>query len=769
MAFLQILISEYSELFSENCIRIWKILKISEVCQPKFEESFFSLNAMVMEPTTPWSILLILSICATNIETANIAGFDINCTGDDACFDYTIQCTDHQNCTLKCSGDSACEDSIVSCPLNGDCLINCGTVNQDCKQIAINATQSLSLSMNCTGDSACLESTILSPINGDFTLDCSGDSTCQDSVVSCPINANCVINCGGLYDECKRMEINATQSLSLLLDCNGKNSCRDSIITSPNNGYLNLSCVGDNACQTTEVTCPINGDCVINCGGVNDDCKDMIIDATQSLSLEVNCDPNPMNTSALGEQCDQMHIYCPQIPTATGCIVRNLNAINVDEWIKIYAIGGLQDVTITGENPTQIEIYCTSDLGATCTVNEAFDGCSSGDMICGQLGLTQTPTLPTLIPSTDPTNDPSLEPTVNPSAIPTTIYPTQSPSETVTTTNPTSDPSKDPSTDPSINPTVFKTPTSAGQNDGAILDDGKSTTLDAEMNTGDGETLSTVTMYLLIIACLAFLVCCIVSIFCIYFIRTRKTTKELQLAKLRMQSVTSDEDQSQHAENHHVEHDTPSMIYRFSMNSEDMIISDVASAQFDEVELARVNMDNIGQDGFYVKCIANYIASDEDQLNLEKGELVYVLKCADSGWWYGFDGNDNDGWLPSNYVERLDEEQDIQPGSEYVYGDNYATNLDKYLKYSLPPEIVPISTKVGSNMPDDQSVRDNDRMVETVTDGLTDMGKDNNTDEGSGESDNEKMYHDHVVTKETNDIIHERVTTQTGALPINSD
>ena len=63
-----------------------------------------------------------------------------------------------------------------------------------------------------------------------------------------------------------------------------------------------------------------------------------------------------------------------------------------------------------------------------------------------------------------------------------------------------------------------------------------------------------------------------------------------------------------------------------------------------------------------------------------------------NGWWYGVDNDRNDGWIPSNYVQRLkDKDRRTKDGVKFVYGNNYNdTNLDKYLNYSLPPEIVPM-------------------------------------------------------------------------------
>ena len=108
-----------------------------------------------------------------------------------------------------------------------------------------------------------------------------------------------------------------------------------------------------------------------------------------------------------------------------------------------------------------------------------------------------------------------------------------------------------------------------------------------------------------------------------------------------------------------------------------------------------LDVPHIVDDGFYARVIADYNASDEDQLDIKQNQIVFIMKELESGWWYAIDDSNNDGWIPSNYVEKLNQELEQQHqarkrGSTYDYGDNFATNLDKYLNYSLPPQIVPM-------------------------------------------------------------------------------
>lgn len=55
--------------------------------------------------------------------------------------------------------------------------------------------------------------------------------------------------------------------------------------------------------------------------------------------------------------------------------------------------------------------------------------------------------------------------------------------------------------------------------------------------------------------------------------------------------------------------------------------------------------------------IANYRALGQEQLNLEKGQLVLIRRKMDSGWWEGeiqVKGKKKQfGWFPSSYVKLL--------------------------------------------------------------------------------------------------------------------
>lgn len=55
--------------------------------------------------------------------------------------------------------------------------------------------------------------------------------------------------------------------------------------------------------------------------------------------------------------------------------------------------------------------------------------------------------------------------------------------------------------------------------------------------------------------------------------------------------------------------------------------------------------------------VANYRALGQEQLNLEKGQLVLIRRKMDSGWWEGeiqVKGKKKQfGWFPASYVKLL--------------------------------------------------------------------------------------------------------------------
>ena len=56
----------------------------------------------------------------------------------------------------------------------------------------------------------------------------------------------------------------------------------------------------------------------------------------------------------------------------------------------------------------------------------------------------------------------------------------------------------------------------------------------------------------------------------------------------------------------------------------------------------------------HVQAVFERRSSEETDLNLDVGDIIYVLeKDASPGWWRGTNVDGRTGWFPSNYVEPL--------------------------------------------------------------------------------------------------------------------
>ena len=60
------------------------------------------------------------------------------------------------------------------------------------------------------------------------------------------------------------------------------------------------------------------------------------------------------------------------------------------------------------------------------------------------------------------------------------------------------------------------------------------------------------------------------------------------------------------------------------------------------------------------KVIEPYAAANIDELTLEGGQHVYILKQIAGDWWEGMT-KDQVGWLPKSHVEPLDIQEDQKP------------------------------------------------------------------------------------------------------------
>eukprot|EP01083_Nonionella_stella_P154341 497218_1 len=77
-------------------------------------------------------------------------------------------------------------------------------------------------------------------------------------------------------------------------------------------------------------------------------------------------------------------------------------------------------------------------------------------------------------------------------------------------------------------------------------------------------------------------------------------------------------------------------------------------------------------------CVANnsYYASVTDELDLKEGDEYIIMQTTPSGWWYGVNDEGEDGWVPSNYLDRKDADH-----GEIIFG--VTTHPDLF--FNTPP------------------------------------------------------------------------------------
>ncbi|ETO26715.1 nephrocystin 1-like protein, partial [Reticulomyxa filosa] len=66
--------------------------------------------------------------------------------------------------------------------------------------------------------------------------------------------------------------------------------------------------------------------------------------------------------------------------------------------------------------------------------------------------------------------------------------------------------------------------------------------------------------------------------------------------------------------------------------------------------------DAMEEGGFQCTALTDYFSAAVDELDLRAGAIYTVIQTSPSGWWYAEDEDGQDGWVPSNYLVRLDEE-----------------------------------------------------------------------------------------------------------------
>ncbi|KAJ2041177.1 hypothetical protein H4S04_002644, partial [Coemansia sp. S16] len=65
---------------------------------------------------------------------------------------------------------------------------------------------------------------------------------------------------------------------------------------------------------------------------------------------------------------------------------------------------------------------------------------------------------------------------------------------------------------------------------------------------------------------------------------------------------------------------------------------------------------HLGSLPFFVRALYPFRSEEASGLTFDRGDIIEVLACLESGWWNGVCGT-NRGWFPSNYVEQVSSEQ----------------------------------------------------------------------------------------------------------------
>ena len=81
--------------------------------------------------------------------------------------------------------------------------------------------------------------------------------------------------------------------------------------------------------------------------------------------------------------------------------------------------------------------------------------------------------------------------------------------------------------------------------------------------------------------------------------------------------------------------------------------------------MAQANPTDNEQQEFYVRAITDYYGVAADELDLKEAAIYTVIQTTESGWWYAIDEDGIDGWVPSNYLEKCSEQEQIELRAEH--------------------------------------------------------------------------------------------------------
>eukprot|EP01083_Nonionella_stella_P216334 777779_1 len=283
---------------------------------------------------------------------------------------------------------------------------------------------------------------------------CDTSEQCSSSIVSCVEGEDCFVDCIA-YRACFNATIECpSTSHNCRIYCEQSGACNYAQINSSSSHGGNLTVVnglGDWQLSQTQIFCPNGGSCSVNCasevaeiGG----CNGMTVYGQQAKRVYI--DTGKGGTNGLR----WTKIYCPHNSNGAECtiVVQNMPFVYQMKGMQIYAIGSLNDVSVTCKPTTThcypaddppIMHYHTPDYTRSCTmdlVGQDQWNCFDPRTTYPTLEPTALPSVapsgvslhPSAAPSSSPTQAPSTAPT-GPSAQPTTRTPTE-PTNTPTKT-----------------------------------------------------------------------------------------------------------------------------------------------------------------------------------------------------------------------------------------------------------------------------------------------------------------------------------------------
>ena len=158
-------------------------------------------------------------------------------------------------------------------------------------------------------------------------IDANGDLFCGDA-------QDCIVDCtptvaegnvwGGVYDsdDCSNTNIYCPDNHDCTVKC-ANSPCEHATIFAQNSSSLTVEQSGfaTNTMNDSHIECPVNGSCTVNCNGANYGCKYMMLDASFSTELTLNCERSTTGNQKMSFNCKYISVLCPEESSHSCTIV----------------------------------------------------------------------------------------------------------------------------------------------------------------------------------------------------------------------------------------------------------------------------------------------------------------------------------------------------------------------------------------------------------------------------------------------------------------